>query len=619
MVIGGTDKGLSVKRLAIPTVLFLVFVSVPALASESASLLPNGTPIDVTLDSPADGTEYVVASPSGTVDVTVEGTASVGFGDGGTTVVYVLDVSGSVNDPAGGDCGGDLNGDGTPDTILDCQIQGIMALNQAAISSGAVNEVGLAAYGRQGAVADMAPDAGPQTTTLPGAGPGHVNTVVTSVVAGSSFAGPSQFTPVDAIRSHTNFGAGVAAANQVLAASTNSTNIVVFLSDGQSNFGPISDFNDAVAAMAGAGAVAHTFAIGAEASCTDGVNGTLDAIAAGTGGTCTPVTDPAELAGVLAGLLASSLDHLELTVDGGPPAVIPSGDISQALPQPGPVAVTYATPVTGLGVGTHTMCVTALGSDAGGPGDSGAACTTVSVLAIDLDPDSATKELGVDTTHTVTATIFGEPGTVDGRTVTFTVTSGPNAGTTGTCSLALDCTTDADGNVSWTYPNTGGGGIDTIEACFTVATPTGQTGCATATVEWADTTPPLAACLPGPNPHGKKIPPAGSSSLPGAKGGQNEDGFYDLAAEDLVDPNPQVYAVDQATGWVFGPYPAGTIVKWTQAPGAQPSEKKMGSNNGQAGAVDYHLRGQGDMLIFAVDASGNTSDPLVCLVPPLPK
>ena len=208
---------------------------------------------------------------------------------------------------------------------------------------------------------------------------------------------------------------------------------------------------------------------------------------------------------------------------------------------------------------------------------------------------------------------------VGSRVVTFTVTDGPNVGTTGVCTVDVDCTTDSAGKVSWTYENSGLGGTDTIEACFTVADPTGQTGCAEATVRWADTTPPLAACLPGPNPHGEHIPPAGWSSLPGAKGGQNEDGFYDLMAEDAVDPDPQVFAVDEATGFVFGPYPAGTIVKWTQAPGAPPAEKKMGSDKGKAGAVDFHLRGQGDMLIFAVDASGNASDPLVCLVPPLPK
>ena len=75
------------KRLAIPTVLVFLLISAPALASSSDDTLPNGTPIDVTVDAPLDGTEYVVSSPSGTVDVDVVGTASVGFGDSDTTVV----------------------------------------------------------------------------------------------------------------------------------------------------------------------------------------------------------------------------------------------------------------------------------------------------------------------------------------------------------------------------------------------------------------------------------------------------------------------------------------------------------------------------------------------------
>jgi hypothetical protein len=67
-------------------------------------------------------------------------------------------------------------------------------------------------------------------------------------------------------------------------------------------------------------------------------------------------------------------------------------------------------------------------------------------------PDTATNDIG--TTHTVTATVNvnGEP--EEGVTVTFTVTSGPNAGQTsgpGECLPNADCTTDANGQVSWTY------------------------------------------------------------------------------------------------------------------------------------------------------------------------
>lgn len=606
------------KRLAIPTVLVFLLISAPALASNSVGTLPNGTPIDVTVDAPVDGTEYVVSSPSGTVDVDVVGTASVGFGNADATIVYVVDVSGSVNLPTFQDCGGDQNGDSIFNSVLDCEIAGLVALNQAAIASGSVDEVGVAAYGKGSVVADMTFGGSDDPTTSPDAGPGDVATVVQSIIATGSQAGPTQFTTKDADEAGTDFAAGLAAARQIVEASTNGTNIVVFLSDGQSNSG-VSSFDANLDALSATGAIAHTFAIGASSNCSGGMAGTLQHIAFKTGGICTEVTNPADLARVISGFLASTLDSLELSVDGGTATSIPGADITPTLPHDGPILVNYSTPANSLGVGAHALCVTAFGYDAGGVGDSGPACTTVSVFSIELSPPHATRELGVAATHTVTATIFGEVGSVDGRIVTFTVISGPNAGASRSCTVLVDCATDTNGDVSWTYGSNGAGGTDTIRACFTVATPTGQTGCDTATVLWADTTPPLAACLPGPNPHGKKIPPAGNSSLPGTKGGQNEDGFYDLMAQDLVDPNPLVYVVDEATGHLFGPYPAGTIVKWTQAPGAQPSEKKIGSTKGEARAVDYHLRGQGDMLIYAVDASGNASNPLVCLVPPLPK
>ncbi len=47
-----------------------------------------------------------------------------------------------------------------------------------------------------------------------------------------------------------------------------------------------------------------------------------------------------------------------------------------------------------------------------------------------------------------------------------------------------------------------------------------------------DETPPKIGCIETVNPHGKNIPPAGSTTLPGSKGGQNEDGFYELIGKD---------------------------------------------------------------------------------------
>jgi hypothetical protein len=130
----------------------------------------------------------------------------------------------------------------------------------------------------------------------------------------------------------------------------------------------------------------------------------------------------------------------------------------------------------------------------------------------------------------------------------------------------------------------------------------------TITINIPDVSAPTVACEPGTNPHGKTVP-----------GGSNEDGFFLLTAEDNVDPNPQIFVVDTGSGTVFGPYPSGTTIKYVQAPGATPSEKTMGSANGQAGAVAVMIKGSGDAQVFAVDASGNVSAPVDCLVPPPPK
>jgi hypothetical protein len=86
-------------------------------------------------------------------------------------------------------------------------------------------------------------------------------------------------------------------------------------------------------------------------------------------------------------------------------------------------------------------------------------------IGIALIPGSATNMVGED--HMVTATLtdlFGIPKV--GVLVTFEVTSGPNAGTTGTCSTNADCTSDANGQVSFTFTGDAGVGTDVIVACF---------------------------------------------------------------------------------------------------------------------------------------------------------
>ena len=87
------------------------------------------------------------------------------------------------------------------------------------------------------------------------------------------------------------------------------------------------------------------------------------------------------------------------------------------------------------------------------------------VVGINLSPKTA--KLSAGSSHTVTASLtdlLGNP--QPGTQVTFTVTSGPNAGASGSCDSA-DCQTNENGQVSFSYFGTGGVGTDQIRGCFT--------------------------------------------------------------------------------------------------------------------------------------------------------
>lgn len=148
------------------------------------------------------------------------------------------------------------------------------------------------------------------------------------------------------------------------------------------------------------------------------------------------------------------------------------------------------------------------------------------------------------------------------------------------------------------------------------------------TITVGDITPPKVWIEESVNPSGKKIPPAGSSTLPGPKGGINDDGFYKLLAEDNCDPYPVIVICWEETPgkwvWLQGFWClSGTTVKITQAPGAAPSFKNMGSTKGKAGAVAWHVIIPTDALVIAVDSAGNWSyiagSWAIGWVPPAPK
>ncbi len=321
----------------------------PALATSST--LPGGTSLAVDIASPASG----AILPAGSVGV--EGTASVGSGTAvkDESVAFVLDVSGSTNVLSGVDC------DATPgsDSILACEKAAVMSVNADAVgATSPVANAGVGVFNATGTALDVDPVAGTQLLTAPGP---NIDAVVASLSAGGG----------------TSFVAGVTAANAILSdAAAAPVKLLVFFSDGQDTIG-------GTLPAIPSETVVRAFAIGG-AGCA-GASISLNAVAAlgAAGSSCTQVTDLSVLDDVIGAQIGSSLDALELSIDGGAPAPIANADIDPDLPQDGPAAVTYATTVT-LESGPHQLCVTATGTDAGG-GGSATDCTDVEVADAVVD------------------------------------------------------------------------------------------------------------------------------------------------------------------------------------------------------------------------------------------
>jgi hypothetical protein len=533
----------------------------------------------------------------------VSASAEATLGEGDTAnIVYVVDASGSMENPgfnpfqpAVGDC----DGDGLVGTAMDAACVGLIALNDS-LGSAVNANVGLVAFGSSAKTADMGPAGGAQAFTSPPDNDADGDTVAdaeevirsvqTEFGGGGAIGGIGQFTPdlTASFPGGTNYDAALTNMNASFAAQgATDVNTGFFLSDGlPSAFttGPGSPLQAAI----DAGTRILTFGLGGGAANSCDPGAPLRTIADATGGTCTEVADPSDLSTVLPAQL-TNIANLELSVNG---TVVASTSGSE------PVSMTLANVdiTSALVVGINTIEATATAAD----GTVVTADTTLGVVDLQLTPLEETNDLSVESSHTVVARVLGDPSQVAGIPVAFTV-GGQNGGTGGTCNPAA-CVTAANGEVSFTYSvpvEPDSIGLDSITAVATIAAGTASR---TVTKRWADLTPPEGVCSPTTNPAGKKEPPA-----------DNEDGFFELTAADAVDPDPEIFVRDSASPAVFGPFPSGTKIKLTQAPGATPSIKPG------AGVIDWHIKLKGDAIVVAVDDSDNESDPVSCLVPPPPK
>jgi len=249
----------------------------------------------------------------------VNGRIGVDAADGDSAaIVYVVDLSGSTGSSDDLDCNGDgtfndgdkFVGSRNGGTILDCEVAGIIALNDSL--AGSNTRVGLVGFGASAAAADVSPAGGTQLFTSPTAdvnndGQRDIETVARSLRGAriNEFGGSTN------VGFLTDFESALDASIAALDTVDADQKVIFFLSDGNSNDGV-----DQARTAAGKGIVINTYGVGAGASeCGD--NDRLGDFARITNGKCTNVVDPSGLSTTLIAAVPVGVDRVEVTVDGG--------------------------------------------------------------------------------------------------------------------------------------------------------------------------------------------------------------------------------------------------------------------------------------------------------------
>src|SRR5688572_7776359 len=244
-------------------------VNLQLTSAQTSGNLPGGTSIEVDNTSPSDGDQLLIPLGDTTIDITDAGSASVGAGVvvKDTTVVYVLDRSGSMTLDAGVDC----TGDGTNDTRDVCAQVGIAAANDAAaVPSSAVGLTGIASYADAGATHDVDLGAGGTQVLIAPDHDGNANSILdVEEVA---------FTLDALLGQTTNYAAGLQEAFAIIndPSNTSAVNIFLFLSDADSGSSMTGANVNTLAGSVPADTTIHAFGIGIGPSCSfDGGTGTL--------------------------------------------------------------------------------------------------------------------------------------------------------------------------------------------------------------------------------------------------------------------------------------------------------------------------------------------------------
>ncbi|GAA5113379.1 hypothetical protein GCM10023339_17670 [Alloalcanivorax gelatiniphagus] len=264
--------------------------------------------------SPANAAASISIDDPGAPDAgTVKLTGKVGTGAGGvTSVLYVIDASGSTGDPQGSDCSGngvaggedDFNGDASVGDVLDCEISGVLALNRSLPSAGV--QVGLVGLAGTAAAADLDP-AGSAAFVPPHFTGGDPRPRIESVTRSVTMFDIGLYDPRE-LAGGTNFDAAIQVALSTLASAPAGPKWIMFLSDGDA---PVADA--VLGQLQQSGVRLRSFGVGSGATCDRSAS--LSKLATATGETCEVVNNPASLAAALTGSQPEAVNGVSVTID----------------------------------------------------------------------------------------------------------------------------------------------------------------------------------------------------------------------------------------------------------------------------------------------------------------
>lgn len=275
-----------------------------ALATASALCVPLTTPTaaaaaspTVTIDSPS------TSVPAGTVQF--QGAVNAGSSTDTTTVLYVVDASGSTKAVAG--CG-DLNGDAATN-VLDCEIGAVKALNTSLITASSRLETGLEAFTNSAAAASLQTQTeGRLTFATPGYAGGLGEPRLNTVAGSVKLSHIGKFIDTDLTGHGTDFQAAIDTALATLATAPAGPKYVMLLSDGgRSNTTPPN-----LGPLAASGVHLRSFDLGGATNCT----ALLASLSAATGEACVSVPHPELLSAQLTGSQPISIRSVTVTISG---------------------------------------------------------------------------------------------------------------------------------------------------------------------------------------------------------------------------------------------------------------------------------------------------------------